>query len=210
LKLDQKVRKWLDEWQRLPYYSPYERGSHLTPKSDIAEKWVVGVLHEALSLFIGKKTEKSNLVLLGEKLRLPPGFRRAILHHPGIFYVSNKLRTETIVLREGYRRHMLVESHPVMDVRYRYVHLMHKGKPAGTRGGEKKKTAVISEEKYSELGDLDDDEEFEEEEDDEEEESDDDDYDNIKVSDSTVKGVAQSQSVRRGRSTRQRKTQVSS
>jgi Plant organelle RNA recognition domain len=54
---DQKVQKWLDAWQRLPYYSPYKRGSHLTLKSDIAEKWVVGVLHEALSLFVGKKTE---------------------------------------------------------------------------------------------------------------------------------------------------------
>lgn len=167
------------------------------------------MLHEALSLFIGKKTEKSNLVLLGEKLRLPPGFRRAIMHHPGIFYVSNKLRTETVVLREGYRRHMLVENHPMMDVRYRYVHLMHKGKPAGAKGGEKKKAATIGEERNSEFEDWDEeDEEFEEEEDDDEEESDDDDYDNIKVSDSAVKGVAQSQSVGTGMNVRQKRTKV--
>jgi Plant organelle RNA recognition domain len=113
--------------------------------------------------------------LLGEKLRLPPGFRRAILHYPGIFYVSNKLRSEMVVLREGYRRHMLVESHPTTDVRYQYVHLMHKDKPAKARGGEKKKAAVIGEEKYSEFGDLDDsDREFEKEEDD-----DDDVYDKL-------------------------------
>lgn len=164
------------------------------------------MLHEALSLFIGKKTEKSNLVLLGEKLRLPPGFRRAIVHHPGIFYVSNKLKTETVVLREGYKRHMLVESHPMMDVRYRYVHLMHKGKPAGAKGGEKKKPVAIGEDRGNEFEDLDeddlddDDEEFEEEEDDDEEISDNDGYDDVEVSNSSVENVngSCSQNVKRG------------
>ncbi|CAL9761003.1 unnamed protein product [Musa acuminata subsp. burmannicoides] len=126
--LEKKVRKWLDEWQKLPYISPYEDASHLVPKSDLAEKWMVAKLHEVLHLFVPKKTEKENLVLLGEHLGLSPGFRKVITQHPGIFYVSNKLKTQTVVLREAYRRDLLVDKHPLMGLRYQYIHLMHKGK----------------------------------------------------------------------------------
>lgn len=167
------------------------------------------MFHEALSLFVDKKTEKSNLILLGQKIGLPPGFRKAIINHPGIFYVSNKLKTETVVLREGYRRHVLVEKHPVMDVRYRYVHLMHKRKPVKAKGGEKKKAAAIGDYRDSEFDDVDEyDEEEEEEEDEDEEESDDD--DNVNVNDYVVKGIARSRSVGRERNARQRRTKVAS
>ncbi|KAL0914420.1 hypothetical protein M5K25_014765 [Dendrobium thyrsiflorum] len=115
-ELEKKVRKWLDEWQKLPYVSPYESGSNLPPKSDIAEKWIVGVLHEVLNMLIGKKTEMENLVLLGQHLGLPAGFRKVIAHHPGIFYISNKLRTQTVVLREAYRRDLLIVKHPMMGL----------------------------------------------------------------------------------------------
>lgn len=135
-ELEKKVRKWLDEWQKLPYVSPYESGSNLPPKSDIAEKWIVGVLHEVLNLLIGKKIEMEKLVLLGQHLGLPAGFRKVIPHHPGIFYLSNKLRTQTVVLREAYRRDLLIEKHPMMGIRYRYIHLMHKNR---NTGGKKKK-----------------------------------------------------------------------
>jgi hypothetical protein len=133
-ELDKKVRKWLDEWQRLPYISPYEDGSHLAPKSDITEKRTVAVLHEVLSLTVGKKMEKEVLVKLGEALRLPPGFRNVISRHPGIFYQSHKLRTQTVVLRESYRRQMLVDKHPMMGIRYQYLHLMHMGKEEVGKG----------------------------------------------------------------------------
>jgi hypothetical protein len=128
------VRKWLDEWQRLPYISPYEDGSHLAPKSDITEKRTVAVLHEVLSLTVGKKMEKEVLVKLGEALRLPPGFRKVIARHPGIFYQSHKLRTQTVVLRESYRRQMLVDKHPMMGIRYQYLHLMNMGKEEVGKG----------------------------------------------------------------------------
>ncbi|PKA66041.1 hypothetical protein AXF42_Ash010450 [Apostasia shenzhenica] len=133
-ELDKKVRKWLHEWQKLPYISPYESGSNLQPKSDLAEKWIVGVLHEVLSLLIGKKTEKMNLILFAKHLGLPPGLGKLISHHPGIFYVSNKISTQTVLLREAYRRDLLLEKHPLMGIRYQYIHLMHK-----ERNGVKKK-----------------------------------------------------------------------
>ncbi|KAM0951989.1 putative plant organelle RNA recognition domain-containing protein [Dioscorea sansibarensis] len=130
-ELEKKVRKWLDEWQKLPFISPYENASHLDPKSDLFDKWTVGMVHEVLSLFISKKTEKENLEMLAPHLGLRPGFKKVITHHPGIFYVSNKLRTHTVVLREAYRRDLLVEKHPLMGLRYQYIHLMRKGKEGG-------------------------------------------------------------------------------
>ncbi|XP_038970465.1 protein WHAT'S THIS FACTOR 9, mitochondrial-like [Phoenix dactylifera] len=176
-ELEKKVRKWLDEWQKLPYISPYEDGSHLAPKSDLAEKWTVGVLHEVLRLLVPKKTEKENLILLGEHLGLPPGFRKVITHHAGIFYVSNKLRTQTVVLREAYRRDLLVEKHPLMGLRYQYIHLMHKGKETGSKSKDRKRkrnaSRVIDDYK---IKDEDEEEEEEEEEyDDEDEEEEDED-----------------------------------
>ncbi|KAK8963177.1 hypothetical protein KSP40_PGU003245 [Platanthera guangdongensis] len=125
-ELEKKVRKWLDEWQKLPYISPYESGSNLPPKSDLMEKWIVGALHEVLNLLIGKKTAKENLIILGKHLGLPSEFRKVISHHPGIFYLSNKLKMQTVVLREAYRRDLLIEKHPMMGIRYQYIHLMHK------------------------------------------------------------------------------------
>ncbi|KAM0826782.1 hypothetical protein ACQ4PT_068645 [Festuca glaucescens] len=140
-ELHKNVRKWLDDWQKLPYISLYEDGTHLGPRSDITEKRTVAVLHEALSLTVGKKMEKEVLVKLGEALRLPPGFRKVLAKHPGIFYLSHKLRTQTVVLREAYRRHMLVVKHPMMGIRYQYLHLMHMGKEeAGKAKGKERKT----------------------------------------------------------------------
>ncbi|XP_052146590.1 protein WHAT'S THIS FACTOR 9, mitochondrial-like [Oryza glaberrima] len=173
-ELDKKVRKWLDDWQRLPYISPYEDGSHLTPRSDITEKRTAAVLHEVLSLTVGKKMEKEVLVKLGEALRLPPGFRKVLARHPGIFYLSHKLRTQTVVLRESFRRHMLVDKHPMMGIRYQYLHLMHMGQEeAGKCKGKGRKTVrgeqMIGEE-FGAEGENDDEED--EEYDDEEEEED--------------------------------------
>lgn len=112
--------------QELPYISPYEDAFHLAPSSDQSEKWTVAVLHELLWLLVSKKTERDNLFYLGDFLGFGTRFKKALVHHPGIFYISNKLRTQTVVLREAYRKDFLVESHPLMGMRHRYVHLMNK------------------------------------------------------------------------------------
>ncbi|KAL0357194.1 UNVERIFIED_CONTAM: hypothetical protein Scaly_1405100 [Sesamum calycinum] len=60
-------------------------------------------------------------------------FKKALVHFPGIFYVSNKIRTQTVILREAYRKNLLLEKHPLMVMRNRYVSLMNlvlrRGKP---------------------------------------------------------------------------------
>ncbi|XP_062083854.1 protein WHAT'S THIS FACTOR 9, mitochondrial [Humulus lupulus] len=125
--LEKKIKDWVEEWQRLPYISPYENGFHLSPNSDQAEKWTVAVLHELLWLMVSKKTDRDNLFCLGEYLGFGSMmFKKALVHHPGIFYLSNKIRTQTVVLREAYRKDFLLEKHPLMGIRYRYIHLLNK------------------------------------------------------------------------------------
>ncbi|RZB61262.1 Protein ROOT PRIMORDIUM DEFECTIVE 1 [Glycine soja] len=125
LEMDKKYEKWLREWQKKSYESPYENLSHLPSTSDESDVWVVGVLHEVLHLFVGKKIEKEMLLEFGEWLGLRSRFKRALLQHPGMFYVSSKIGTYTVVLREGYKRGALIEDHPVMNLRNQYVHLMN-------------------------------------------------------------------------------------
>ncbi|XP_075478505.1 protein WHAT'S THIS FACTOR 9, mitochondrial [Primulina tabacum] len=147
--LEKKVMAWLDEWQKLPYISPYENAFHLIPNSDLAEKWAVAVIHELLSLLVSRKTERNNIFCLGEflgfgRLRL----KRALVHFPGIFYVSNKIKTQTVLLREEYRKNMLVGMHPLMLMRNKYISLMNlvlrRGKPIRTRVVERRKGSATS------------------------------------------------------------------
>ncbi|PIN25350.1 hypothetical protein CDL12_01903 [Handroanthus impetiginosus] len=144
--LEKRVLEWVDEWQNLFYISPYENAFHLAPNGDQAEKWAVGLIHELLSLLVSKKTERENVFRLGEflgfeRLRL----RKALVHFPGIFYVSNKLRTQTVVLSEAYRKNLLLEKHPLMVMRNRYISLMNlvlrRGKPIGGVIGHRKVSA---------------------------------------------------------------------
>ncbi|KAM7279242.1 hypothetical protein ACFE04_006376 [Oxalis oulophora] len=124
--LRKKVANWVDVFQDLPYVSPYENAFHLRENSDQAEKWAVAVLHELLWLLVSKKTEKGNVQCFGEYLGFGNRFDKILRHHPGIFYVSNKIRTQTIVLREAFRKGSLVEKHPLMEMRYKYARLMNR------------------------------------------------------------------------------------
>ncbi|KAK1436453.1 hypothetical protein QVD17_02233 [Tagetes erecta] len=146
-EMDNKFKKWVDDWQKLPYISPYENASSLQSKSDEADKWIVGLMHEVLHLLVPKKTEKDNLLFLGEYLGVRSRFKKALLQHPGIFYVSSKLHTHTVVLREGYKRDLLVSKprHPLMNLRSSYIYLMNmvkeksKSKDADVVGDKKLK-----------------------------------------------------------------------
>ncbi|KAH0658342.1 hypothetical protein KY289_027090 [Solanum tuberosum] len=125
-EMDKKYKKWVDEWKKLPYISPYVNIKNLPEKSDEADKWAVIILHEILSLCVGKKAEKDNLLLIGEYLGLRSRFKRALLLHPGIFYVSSKIDTHTVVLKEGYKRGMLIQKNSLIELRSKYVYLMNK------------------------------------------------------------------------------------
>ncbi|XP_051148962.1 protein WHAT'S THIS FACTOR 9, mitochondrial [Andrographis paniculata] len=122
-----KVKAWMDEFQKLPYISPYEDSRGIDPNSDLMEKRVVGMLHEFLSLTIYKKTKRNYLRSLREELNLPHKFTRVFTRYPGIFYLSLKCKTTTVALREGYRRGRLVDPHPLARHRDKIYYVMRNG-----------------------------------------------------------------------------------
>lgn len=137
-EMKQKVVKWLQAWQKLPYISPYEDASHLDPNSDLGEKRVIGVLHELLCLMVNKKVHRRTILSLREPMGLPHKFVRCFSRHPGIFYQSMKNGVITIILREAFKRAELAEAHPLVTLRGKYIHLMVKGMEDRKKGLYKK------------------------------------------------------------------------
>ncbi|KGN50720.1 protein WHAT'S THIS FACTOR 9, mitochondrial [Cucumis sativus] len=122
-----KVKAWMEEFQKLPYISPYESCRQVDPNSDLMEKRVVGVLHELLSLTLHKKTKRNYLRSLREEMDLPHKFTRIFTRYPGIFYLSLKCKTTTVSLKEGYQRGKLVTPHPLTCLREKFYHVMKTG-----------------------------------------------------------------------------------
>ncbi|ESQ52589.1 hypothetical protein EUTSA_v10017943mg [Eutrema salsugineum] len=123
-RLRVKIEDWLKEFQQLPYVSPYDDYSRLDPSSDVAEKRVVGFLHELLCLFVDHSAERKKLLCLKKHFGLPQKVHKAFERHPQIFYLSMKNKTCTAILREPYRDKTSVETHPVLAVRKKYIQLM--------------------------------------------------------------------------------------
>lgn len=149
--LKRKCMGWLEEWQRLPYTSPYSDASHLDPRTDVSEKRIVGVFHELLHLTIQKKTERKNVSNLRKPLSLPQKFTKVFERHPGIFYISKKCDTQTVVLREAYNRQQLLHKHPLVDIREKYATMMRSGLLDRSRGLYKKTTGAGLEEDSSKI-----------------------------------------------------------
>nr|GEX29452.1 protein root primordium defective 1 [Tanacetum cinerariifolium] len=145
--LKRKSIEWLEEWQRLEYTSPYKDSSHLDSRTDVSEKRAVGVFHELLHLMVEKKTERKNVSNLRKPLNLPQKFTKVFERHPGIFYISKKNNTQTVVLREAYDGHRLVEKHPISEIRDKFACLMKEGFLDRSRGLYKRRSAVNSGEK---------------------------------------------------------------
>ncbi|CAN8265768.1 unnamed protein product [Cochlearia groenlandica] len=132
--LKRKSNEWLQEWQRLPYTSPYVDASHLDARTDLSEKRNVGVFHELLHLTIGKKMERKNVSNLRKPFGLPQKFTKVFERHPGIFYISLKCNTQTVILREAYDRRHLIEIHPLVEIREKFAKMMNEGFLDRSRG----------------------------------------------------------------------------
>lgn len=149
--LKRKCMAWLNEWQQLPYTSPYADPSNLDPRTDESEKRNVGVFHELLHLTITKRTERKNVSNLRKPLQLPQKFTKVFERHPGIFYISQKCDTQTVMLREAYEGPDMVQKHPLIGIRERYASLMRTGMLNRSRGFYKK---VLNEESDSDSNGL--------------------------------------------------------
>ncbi|KAI7738106.1 hypothetical protein M8C21_014515 [Ambrosia artemisiifolia] len=117
LRLRSKILDWLDGFQKLPYVSPYEECLDLCPGSDLAEKRVVGLLHELLSLFVERSAERKKLLCLRKYLGLPQKVHKVFERHPCVFYLSLRNNTCTAILKEAYCDKMAIEAHPLATVR---------------------------------------------------------------------------------------------
>ncbi|XP_057979141.1 protein WHAT'S THIS FACTOR 9, mitochondrial [Malania oleifera] len=126
LRLRRKIANWLDEFQKLPYVSPYEDFLHLDPNSDISEKRIVGVIHELLSIFVEHSAERKKLLCLRKYLGLPQKFHKAFERHPHMFYLSLRNKTCTAILKEAYNDKFAIDTHPLSKVRKKYIKLMKK------------------------------------------------------------------------------------
>ncbi|XVF83145.1 hypothetical protein PTKIN_Ptkin16aG0110100 [Pterospermum kingtungense] len=124
LRLRRKIESWFNEFQKLPYVSPYEDFSHLDPSSDVAEKRVVGILHELLSLFVEHSAQRKKLLCLKKYFGLPQKVHKAFERHPHMFYLSFKNKTCTAILKEAYCGKSSIEKHPLLGVRKKYVELV--------------------------------------------------------------------------------------
>ncbi|KAF7803946.1 protein ROOT PRIMORDIUM DEFECTIVE 1 [Senna tora] len=124
LRLRRKIENWLHEFQKLPYISPYDEFSNLDPDSDIAEKRVVGVLHELLSLFVEHSAERKTLFCLKKHFGLPQKVHKAFERHPHMFNMSFRNKTCTVILKEAYKNKSAIEQHPLLRVRKKYIKLM--------------------------------------------------------------------------------------
>lgn len=136
--LKRKCMEWLKEWQKLPYTSPYTNASHLDPRTDVSEKRIVGVFHELLHLTLHKQTERKNVSNLRKSLALPQKFTKVFERHPGIFYISKKSDTQTVVLRAAYNGQEPVHNHPLVQIREEFANLLKKGILDRSKGVYKK------------------------------------------------------------------------
>lgn len=124
MRLKRKIGDWFDKFQEVPYVSPYEEYWGLDSDSDVAEKRVVGVLHEMLGLFVEHAAERKKLLCLKKYMGLPQKFHKVFERHPYIFYLSLMNKTCTTILKEPYCDKLSIESHPLSKIRKRYIGLM--------------------------------------------------------------------------------------
>jgi len=128
LRLRTKILDWVDGFQKLLYVSPYEKLMDFDPGSDLAEKRVVGLLHELLSLFVEHSAERKKVLCLRKYLGLPQKVHKVFERHPHVFYLSLRNKTCTAILKEAYYDETAIEPHPLAEVRKKYIDLVKESK----------------------------------------------------------------------------------
>ncbi|KAJ1388439.1 Plant organelle RNA recognition domain [Sesbania bispinosa] len=124
---------WVKSWERfhqfdsIPYVSPYTDPRGLVEGSKEMEKRNVGLVHELLSLTLWKKASIVKLGHFRREFLLPDRLNVLLLKHPGIFYVSNKYKIYTVLLREAYVGSQLVDKDPLVVVKEKFGELMQEG-----------------------------------------------------------------------------------
>ncbi|MCL7029243.1 hypothetical protein MKW94_019319 [Papaver nudicaule] len=125
------VRAWekFHEFSATPYISPYTMSvREFREGSTEMEKRTVGLVHELLSLTLWKKVSIMKLTHFRREFKLPEKLNVILLKHPGIFYVSSKYQSHTVLLREGYNGSTLMNKDPLVIVKEKFGDLMQEGR----------------------------------------------------------------------------------
>ena len=117
----------MEEFNSTPYISPYSEEWAVPGTDAEAEKRAVAVVHELLSLTLWRKMSILKLEHFRREFGLPEDTARMLLQHPCLFYVSNRYKIHTVVLREGYEGSELKEKDPVVVAKDRLGELMQEG-----------------------------------------------------------------------------------
>lgn len=118
-----KTKEKFEEFnKRSLYVSPYSNVSG----GDV-EKRAVGMVHELLSLTLWKKASILKLEKFRREFGLPEKLNLLLMRHPCIFYVSNRYKIYTVVLREGYDGSEVREKDPMVVVKDKFGELMQEG-----------------------------------------------------------------------------------
>ncbi|KAI0528603.1 hypothetical protein KFK09_001145 [Dendrobium nobile] len=121
-----KTRENFEEFnQGTPYISPYSEV--WSDDWEESEKRTVGAVHEILSLTLWKKASILKLEHFKREFGLPQRLNMLLLRHPCIFYVSNRYKIYTVVLREGYKGSTLLDKDPLVIVKDKFGELMQEG-----------------------------------------------------------------------------------
>ncbi|KAK1263188.1 hypothetical protein QJS04_geneDACA008640 [Acorus gramineus] len=92
-----------------------------------AESRAVAVVREILSMTLWKKASIAKLGRFRREFGFPERLDSLLVRHPSVFYVSNRYRIHTVVLREGYIGSELAEKDPLVVVKERFGELMEGG-----------------------------------------------------------------------------------
>ncbi|CAK7339888.1 unnamed protein product [Dovyalis caffra] len=130
-KIQRGFREKLKNWQMLPYLKPYE-GNEVVRVGTCGgkerfEKRAVAMIHELLSLTVEKMVEVERLAHFRKNFGMEVNVRELLLKHPGIFYISTKGSTHTVILREAYSKGCLIEQNPIYVVRRKMLDLVFLG-----------------------------------------------------------------------------------
>jgi hypothetical protein len=122
-----KSHAMMEEFNSTPYISPYSEEWTVSGMDAEAEKRAVAVVHELLSLTLWRKMSILKLEHFRREFGLPEDTARMLLRYPCLFYVSNRYKIHTVVLREGYEGSELREKDPVVAAKDRLGELMQEG-----------------------------------------------------------------------------------
>ncbi|KAF8723698.1 hypothetical protein HU200_021661 [Digitaria exilis] len=122
-----KSQAKMEEFNSTPYISPYSEEWPVPGTDAEAEKRAVAVVHELLSLTLWRKMSILKLEHFRREFGLPEDTARMLLRYPCLFYLSNRYKIHTVVLREGYEGSELREKDPVVAAKDRLGDLMQEG-----------------------------------------------------------------------------------